>query len=70
MPDLPPFATIRRWCQLSGMGRDATFAAIKRGDIPARKLSARKVLIDVPAGLEWIRGLPRPGGNIVEDAGK
>jgi len=54
----PAFTTISGWCALSGMGRTATFEAVRRGDLPARKPTPRKTLIDVAAGLEWLRSCP------------
>jgi hypothetical protein len=57
MSDVPYFATIARWCELSGMGRRATYDALARGELQARK-RGRSTLIDVRAGLEWLRSLP------------
>lgn len=54
------FCTVRDWCELTRMGRTATFAAIARGDIPAIKLG-RSTLIEVAGGLAWMRGLPSAG---------
>ena len=62
---LPAFATIPRWCTLSGMGRSATYEALGRGDLRAVKLGSR-TLIEVAPGLAWLAGLPpahvRPHG--------
>jgi len=57
MDDVPYFATIARWCEISGMGRRATYDALARGELQARK-RGRSTLIDVRAGLEWLRSLP------------
>lgn len=54
----PAFATVRDWCALTGMGRTNTFAAIAAGNIPAVRPSPGKLLIDVRAGLAWLRSLP------------
>lgn len=54
------FCTVRAWCELSGMRRTGTFAAIARGDIPAIKLG-RSTLIEVAGGLAWMRSLPPAG---------
>jgi len=56
----PAYATVRAWCALSGMGRTAVFAALARGDLVGVKLGAR-TLIDVIAGLVWLRSLPPAG---------
>lgn len=57
MNDRPAFASVRDWCAMTGMGQRATFDAIHRGDIPASRLGNRKLLIDVDAGLAWMRSL-------------
>ncbi|HUN01065.1 MAG TPA: hypothetical protein PLI96_11360 [Halothiobacillus sp.] len=54
----PKFTTVRGWCDLTGMGRTNTFAALARGDLTAIKQGA-KTLIDVDAGLAWLNSLPR-----------
>jgi hypothetical protein len=54
----PAFASVRDWCAISGMGQRATYAAIRRGDLVAKCPERRKLLIDVEAGLVWMRGLP------------
>jgi hypothetical protein len=53
----PAFATIDNWCALSGMGRRVTYDEIGRGNIKAIKVGAR-TLIDVEAGLAWLRSRP------------
>jgi len=52
----PAYATIPNWCAISGMSRSATYLALGRGDLLAKKLGKR-VLIDVPHGLAWISSL-------------
>jgi hypothetical protein len=53
----PKFATIENWVALSGVGRRTTYDEIGRGNIKAIKVGAR-TLIDVEAGLAWLRTLP------------
>lgn len=57
MDDTPKFAPIPAWCRISGMGRSTAYAALGRGDLRAVKLGKR-TLIDVDAGLAWMRALP------------
>jgi hypothetical protein len=45
--------------ELSGMKRTSCYNAIARGDLKAIKLGKR-TLIDVEAGLAWLRSLPAP----------
>lgn len=54
----PVFVSIQNWCDVSGMGRSATYGALARGDLLAVKRGTR-TLIDVKHGLKWMRGLPR-----------
>lgn len=56
-PSYPAFATIPAWCQLSSMSRSATYEAIGRRDLHTIKVGNR-TLIDVEAGLAWLRSLP------------
>lgn len=53
----PEFTTIDGWCALTGMRRTATYEAIQRGDLIARKVG-RRALVDVPAGLAWLHSCP------------
>ena len=53
----PAFVPIPDWCRISGMGRTATYQALSRGDLQARKLG-KAVLVDVRAGLAWMNTLP------------
>ena len=53
----PVFASIVRWCDLSGMGRSSTYEALGTGHLRAIKMGA-KTLIDVAHGLAWLRSLP------------
>lgn len=53
----PAFATVRDWARLSGVSRTRTFALLNSGDLKAHRVGNR-VLIDVEAGLEWLRSRP------------
>lgn len=64
----PEFTTIDGWCALTGMGRTATYEAIQRGDLTARKVG-RRALVDVPEGLKWIRSRPLVCANVRQRAG-
>ena len=55
-PD-PKFTPLSHWCAISGMSRTATYNALGRGDLKAIKVGSR-TLIDVDAGLTWLRSLP------------
>ena len=43
--------------ELLGIGRSAAYEACRRGDIPTRRLG-RRLLIPVPAFLEWLGAAP------------
>lgn len=53
----PKYAPLPGWCALSGMSRTASYNALGRGDLKAIKVGSR-TLIDVEAGLAWLRSLP------------
>jgi hypothetical protein len=53
----PAFCTIDYWISLSGMGRRSTYDELGRGNLKAIKVGAR-TLIDVEAGLVWLRSRP------------
>jgi hypothetical protein len=53
----PKFAQLLHWCAISGMSRTASYNALGRGDLKAIKVGGR-TLIDVDAGLAWLRSLP------------
>lgn len=53
----PYFAPITEWCRLSGTGRRSTYDHIAAGHLRAIKVG-RRTLIDIRAGLEWLRSLP------------
>lgn len=53
----PAFATIAGWQRLSGMSRSRTYELLAAGDLKAIKLRSR-TLVDVEAGLAWMRTLP------------
>lgn len=55
----PKFAAIPQWCAISGMTRTATYVALADGNLRAIKQpGGRRTLIDVDAGLEWLRSQP------------
>ncbi|MEQ8716666.1 MAG: helix-turn-helix domain-containing protein [Acidimicrobiales bacterium] len=45
--------TVEEVASLLSLGRSATYEAIRRGEIPSRRLG-RRVLVPVPALLEWL----------------
>ncbi|HTW71156.1 MAG TPA: DNA-binding protein [Acetobacteraceae bacterium] len=54
----PKYAPIEPdWCTISGLSRRTTYAELGRGNLKAIKVGAR-TLIDVEAGLAWLRSLP------------
>jgi hypothetical protein len=53
----PMYAPLPQWCAISGMSRTATYNALGRGDLKAIKIGSR-TLLDVEAGLAWLRSLP------------
>jgi hypothetical protein len=56
----PPkrYASTKEWCRISNMGMTSTYAALARGDLVAIKLG-RRTLVDVDAGLAWLRAQPK-----------
>jgi hypothetical protein len=54
----PLFVTIDNWLVMSGMGRRTTYDELGRGNPQAIKVGGR-TLIDVEAGLAWLRSRPR-----------
>jgi hypothetical protein len=73
MEDITPkFATITRWCQISGMGRTRVYEEAGAGNIRIIKVGGRS-LVDVPHGLAWMRSLPSatitPGRRKIAQAG-
>lgn len=55
----PKFATIEDWGTISGMSRRVTYEKLGTGELKAIKVGGR-TLIDVEAGLAWLRSLPPP----------
>ena len=53
----PAFASIDDFCVISGMRRRAVYDALGLGHLKAIKRGSR-TLIDVDAGLAWMRTLP------------
>jgi|COG998Drversion2_1049125.scaffolds.fasta_scaffold67497_2 excisionase family DNA binding protein len=50
--------TIEEVADLLRLGRTTTYEAVRRGEIPARRLGHR-ILVPVPALLEWLQGYDR-----------
>ena len=46
--------SVEEVASLLGLGRTAAYEAARRGEIPCRKLG-RRVIVPVPALLEWLR---------------
>ncbi|MBU6356451.1 MAG: hypothetical protein KJS79_06905 [Rhodospirillales bacterium] len=57
MTTTPEYAALTDWTALSGMTRTATYYALARGDLRAKKCG-RRLLIHVPTGLAYIESLP------------
>ncbi len=53
----PKFAPISDWETISGMSRRVTYEKFGAGELKAVKVGTR-TLIDVEAGLAWMRALP------------
>jgi hypothetical protein len=53
----PAFASIRRWCELSGLGRSVVYVMLGDGRLRAVK-AGNRTLIDVQAGLAYLNALP------------
>lgn len=51
----PKYVAILIWCGISGMSRTGTYLALGRGDLKAIKVGN---LVDVEAGLAWLRSQP------------
>lgn len=49
--------TVEEAAELLGLGRSAAYEAVRRGDLPARRLG-RRILIPVPALLAWLGATP------------
>ena len=45
--------TVEETAALLGLSRTATYQAVKRGDLPSRRLG-RRILIPVPALRDWL----------------
>ncbi len=56
--DSPDFELINHWCRRTDMSRSAVYNEIGNGNLPAIKVGTR-TLIDVAAGLAWLRSRPR-----------
>lgn len=53
----PAFSSIDGWLLISGMSRRVTYEKLGTGDLKAIKVGTR-TLIDVEAGLAWLRSRP------------
>ena len=51
------YVTLQGWMAISAMSRDATYKALSRGNLKAKKLG-RRIVIDLAHGLEYMRSLP------------
>jgi hypothetical protein len=58
-PPLPRYAAVDTWCALSGLSRRVTYDHLGLGNLKAIKVGNR-TLIDVQAGLAWLRACPAP----------
>jgi excisionase family DNA binding protein len=54
--------SITQTCSLTGLGRDAIYAAIRSGKLTARKLGRRTLITDDDLR-QFLAGLPRAGGH-------
>lgn len=57
-PSLPslngrPTLTVEETAELLGLGRSAAYEAVRRGDLPSRRLG-RRLLVPVPALMTWL----------------
>jgi excisionase family DNA binding protein len=50
--------TIEQAAQLIGVGRSAAYEAARRGELPTRRLG-RRLLVPVPALLDWLGATPK-----------
>ena len=50
--------TVEEAARLLGLGRSAAYEAVRRGQLPARRLG-RRLFIPVPALLDWLAFEPR-----------
>ncbi len=60
---VPEFEPIPAWTKRSGMTRTGTYIELSRGNLRAIK-QGRRTLIDVNAGIAWLRTLPQAEINI------
>ena len=54
--------SVEETATLLGLGRSAAYEAARRGDIPSRRLG-RRVIVPVPALLNWLGISPIGGGE-------
>jgi hypothetical protein len=55
--ELPRYATVDRWREISGMSRSATYKRLGAGDLRAVKVGQR-TLVDVEHALVWLAAQP------------
>lgn len=58
-PVQPKYATLETWTALSGISRTKSYYLLAEGKLRAVK-AGRRTLIDVDAGLAWLRDQPAP----------
>jgi excisionase family DNA binding protein len=54
--------TVEEAAVLLGLGRSAAYEAVRRGDLPSRRLG-RRIVIPVPALLNWL-GVPEASSTV------
>jgi excisionase family DNA binding protein len=53
----PAYCTIKRWCEISGLGRSVVYQMLGDGRLRAVK-AGNRTLICVQAGLAYLNSLP------------
>ena len=51
--------TVEEAAQVIGIGRTAAYEAVRRGELPVRRLG-RRLVVPVPALLVWLGATPAP----------
>jgi excisionase family DNA binding protein len=54
--------TVEETAAVLGLGRSAAYEAVRRGDLPSRRLG-RRIVIPVPALLTWL-GVPEASSTV------
>lgn len=65
----PSFTSIKNWTEISGLGRTTTYYLIKEQRLKAIK-AGRRTLIDVEAGMAYLRSQPAADIRCARPAGK